>query len=107
MIHDLGDAIERVGKLFRIRPLAVSETRVVRRNEMKAIGKAREERFELSRGSWKSVQQHNCWRVFWTCLAIEDRQSINFHYAIISRVSHGRFLSLCVGEQLKRRRDHH
>lgn len=29
VIHDLGDMIERIGEFFRVRPVAVSEARVI------------------------------------------------------------------------------
>ena len=74
VIHDLGDVIEGVGILFRVGPVAVSKARVVRRDEMKAIGQPREERFELPRGSWKTVQQEKRRRVFRTGLSIKDRR---------------------------------
>src|ERR1700682_327207 len=101
VIHDLGDVIERVSEFFRIRPIAVSETRVIGRNEMITIAKPGEQRLKLSRGRGYSVQQQKRWRVFWACFAIEDRQSINLHCAIKSRMFHRTSLSLCVREQLK------
>src|SRR5476649_147926 len=108
MSHGLGDMIERVGIPFRVGPIAVSEARVVRRDEMKAIGKPREERFELPRGSWESVQQEKRRRVFRAGLSVKNRQSIDLFRAIKSRVFHGGFLSINLGEreQFKRKREH-
>jgi hypothetical protein len=37
VIHGFGDVIERVRKLFRIRPVAVSEARVIGCDKMKSI----------------------------------------------------------------------
>jgi len=49
VIHDLGIVIERIGELFRIRPVAVSKARVVGRDKVTAIGKPGEERLEHPR----------------------------------------------------------
>ena len=49
VIHDLGVVVERVRELFRIRPVAVSEARIVGCDHVVAIGKSREERLEHSR----------------------------------------------------------
>src|SRR5712671_1859895 len=38
-LHDLGAVVERIGEFFWIRPVAVSETGVVRRDKMIAIRK--------------------------------------------------------------------
>ena len=45
-IHDLGEVIERIRELFRIGPVAVSETRIVRRDQVIPIGQPREQRLE-------------------------------------------------------------
>ncbi len=49
VIHDFSVAIESVRELFRVRPVAVAETRVVRCDQMIAIGKPREERLKHPR----------------------------------------------------------
>jgi hypothetical protein len=46
MIHYLGDVIERVREFFRIRPVAVSEARIIGRNKMKSVREPSEERLE-------------------------------------------------------------
>ena len=43
MIHDLGVVIESVREFIRVRPVAVSETRVIGRDKVIAIGKPGEE----------------------------------------------------------------
>jgi len=48
VIHDLGDVIERVRKFLWVRPITVSEARIVGRDKVKAIGKPGEERLEHS-----------------------------------------------------------
>src|SRR4051812_43677258 len=55
MIHGLGDVIERIGIVFWIGPVALSEAGIVGGHEMKAIGQTGEKRFELPRGSWEAV----------------------------------------------------
>ena len=55
--HDLGVVIERIRELFRVRPVAVAEARVIGRDQVIAIGEPGEERLEHSRGRGESVQQ--------------------------------------------------
>jgi hypothetical protein len=47
-IRDLFDVIERVGEFFRIRPVAVPEAGVIRRDKVIAAGKPGEQRLEHS-----------------------------------------------------------
>ena len=49
MIHDPGVVIERIGEFFGVRPVAVAEAGVIGRDQMIAIGKPGEERFEHPR----------------------------------------------------------
>ncbi len=49
VIHDLGVVIERIRELFGVRPVAVSEARVIRRNQVIAIGEPGEEWLEHPR----------------------------------------------------------
>ena len=49
IVHDVGQLIERIGELFRVRPVTVSEARVIGRDKMIAIGKPGEERLKHSR----------------------------------------------------------
>lgn len=49
MVHDVGVVIERVREFFWIRPVAVSKARIVRRDQMKAIGKTSEKRLKHPR----------------------------------------------------------
>jgi hypothetical protein len=49
VIHDLGVMIERIREFFRVRPVAVSEARVIGRHQVIAIGKPGEERLEHPR----------------------------------------------------------
>ncbi len=49
VLHDLGIVIERIRKGFRVRPVAVSEARVIGRDQVIAIGKPGEERLEHPR----------------------------------------------------------
>src|SRR5271157_1699579 len=62
-IHDLGVVIERVREFFRVRPVAVSEARVIRRDQVIAIGKPGEEWLEHSRRRGQSVEQENGWGI--------------------------------------------
>ena len=56
MIHDFRDVIERVREFFRIRPITMTETGIIRRNQMITIRKARKERLKHPRRRRKSVQ---------------------------------------------------
>ena len=49
VIHDLGVVIERIRECFRVRPVAVSEARVIGGDKVRAIGKPGEERLEHPR----------------------------------------------------------
>jgi hypothetical protein len=47
--YDLSTLIERIGELLRVRPVTVSEARIVRRDKMIAVGQPGKERFEHPR----------------------------------------------------------
>ncbi len=97
-IYDLGVVIKRIRKFFRLRPVAVSEAKVIGRDKVIAIGKPGEEGFEHSRWRGKPVQQKKRRRVFRAGLSVKDRETIYLYRAIKSRVFHGRsFPSACVG----------
>ncbi len=49
VIHDLGDVIEGVCEFFGVGPVAVSEARVIGRDQVIAIGEPDEERIEHAR----------------------------------------------------------
>jgi len=49
VIHNLGVVVERIGEFLRVRPIAVSEARVIGRDQVIAIGKPGEERLEHPR----------------------------------------------------------
>src|SRR5438552_1927942 len=90
--HDLRVVIKCVSEFFRVRPVAVSEARVIRRDKVIAIGKPGEERLEHARRRGKSVQQEKRRRVFRAGLPVKDRESIYLYRAIKSRVFHETFL---------------
>ena len=101
VIHDFGDVIERVRELFRVRPVAVSEAGIIRRDKAVAIGQLGGKRIEHPRGRRKSVQQKKRRRVFRTGFSVKDGESIYLYRAINSRVFQGAFLSLRMDWQLK------
>ena len=47
LVDDLGEVIERVGELLGRRRTAEAEARIVRRDDMVAVGEQRDQRFEL------------------------------------------------------------
>jgi hypothetical protein len=49
VIHDLGNVIECVRELFWVRPVAVSEARIIGRHKVIPVGKPCEERLEHPR----------------------------------------------------------
>ena len=97
VIHGFGDVIERVREFLRVRPVTVSEARIIGRDKVIVIGKLGEEGLEHPRGRRESVQQEKRWRVFRPGLSVKDGESIYLYRAIKSRVFHGTFLSLGVG----------
>src|SRR6266481_638333 len=100
VIHDLGAVIERIREVLRVRPIAMSEARIIRRDKVIAIGKPREQRFEHARGRRQSVQQQKRRRIFRASLSVKNGEPINLHRAIKSRVFHLTFLSLSLVRQL-------
>ena len=72
VIHDLGDVIERVCEFFRIRPVAVSESWVIRSDEMKSIREPGQEWLEHSGRRWQSMEQENRWRILRSRFPIKD-----------------------------------
>src|SRR5580693_6849476 len=73
VIHDLGIVIERVCECFRVRPVAVSEARVIGSDEVIAIGKPGEEWLEHARRRGQSVEQENWGRIYSASLSVENR----------------------------------
>jgi hypothetical protein len=49
VIHDLGIVIERIREYFRVRPVAVTEARVIGRDKVILIGKPGEQTLEHPR----------------------------------------------------------
>src|SRR6202046_273553 len=102
--------IERVRKLFRVRPVAVSESRIIRRDHVITITKPREQWLEHPRRRGKSVQQQKRRRILRPSLPIKNGKPINLHLAISSRaissIFHMTFLSLAL-RQRRKCREHH
>jgi hypothetical protein len=98
MNHDFGDAIERVRELFWVRPVAVSEARVIGRNKVIAIRKPGEERLEHSRRRGQAVQQEKRRPVLRARLSVKDGETVDLCGAIKSRVFHEGFLSFGLGQ---------
>src|SRR5580700_121537 len=101
MIHDLGVVIERVRECFRVRPVTVPKTRIVRCYQVIAIGKPREKGLEHPGRGRKPMQQQERWRVFRPGLSVKDGKPTYLYRAIKSRMFHGEFLSLRGGRKLK------
>src|SRR5436305_14527863 len=65
VVDDLGVAVERVRKLLWVGPITVPESGIIRRDEMKRVGEAREERLEHERRRGEFGSEGNCrgvWR---------------------------------------------
>src|SRR5271157_1980672 len=73
MVDDLGTTIERVRELLRVRPVTVSEPRIVRRDQMIAVGQPRKKRFKHARRRGKSVQQEKRFRILRPSFPVENR----------------------------------
>src|SRR5262249_30078418 len=89
VIYDLSAVIERVRKFFRVRPVAMSEARVVGRDKMITIGKPGEERLEHPRGGGDSVQQEKRRGGFRTGPSLKGEVTVYPVPAIKNRVFHG------------------
>src|ERR1700690_359759 len=89
MVHGLSQMVEGVCEFPRVRPVTVSETRIIRRYQVVAIGKPCEKRFEHPRRRWKAVEQENRFRISRPSLAIEDRQAVNLCCAIERAIERG------------------
>src|SRR5450755_4764068 len=92
VIHDFSKAIERIGKLCGVGPVAVSKAGVVGRDKVVAIGKPRKQRLIHSRRRWESMKQENRGGIFRPRLSIEDGESIHLYCAIENGRAH-RFTS--------------
>src|ERR1700722_2904404 len=88
MIHDVGVLIEGIRECFRIRPVAVSEARVIWRDQVIAIGKPCEERLEHSRRRGQSMEQENRRGILRSRFPIKNRESVNLHSAIKDLLRH-------------------
>ena len=63
VIHDLGDVIEGVREFLRVRPVAVSEARVIRSNQVIVVCEPGQQGLEHSRRGGQAVEQENGWRI--------------------------------------------
>src|SRR6476659_9329854 len=91
--HNLGVVIEGIREFFRVRPVALSEARVIWRDKMILIRKPGKERLKHSRCRGKSVEQEKRRRLFRTGFSIKDGEPIYLDRAIRGRVFHRAFLS--------------
>ena len=101
LIHDLGNVIERICELFRVRPVAMSEARIIWCDEVILIRKAGEERLEHSRRRRKSVQQEKDRRLFRSGFSIKDGEPIYLDRAIRGRIFHRAFFPFGLDWQFK------
>jgi hypothetical protein len=83
--HHLGDAIERVGEVLRVRRIAVAKAGVVRRDEVELPAESRQERLVHARRRREAVQEQERRRAGAPGLAIEDRQAIHGDAAVGDR----------------------
>src|SRR5271155_3322887 len=88
VIHDLGVMIERIRKLPRFRPVAMSKAGIIGRNKVVAIGKPGEQRLEHSRRRGQSVQQEERRGILRSRFPIKNRDAINFNAAIKDVLRH-------------------
>jgi hypothetical protein len=92
MVHDVGDVVKGVREFFRVGPIAVTEAGVIGRDHVVAIGKAREERLEHSRGRGEPVEEKKSGGLFGAGFSVEDGEIVYFYSEICGRVFHGVFL---------------
>src|SRR6185437_9400123 len=94
MVHDLGVIVEGVCEFLRVRPVAMPETGIIRRDQAIPVREPCEERLEHPRRRRKSMQQEKRWGILRSSLSIENRQAVDLQGAIESGVVHRTFLSL-------------
>ena len=87
-VHELGDVVERVRELLRIRPVAVPEARVVGGHEAVAVRQPGEERLELARRARYAVEQQDDGRALRPRLAVEDRHAVDLRASILRSTFH-------------------
>src|SRR5260370_31353148 len=84
-----------VRELGMIRPIAMAETRIIRSDQVIAVGQALQKRLIHPRRGWQAVKQKQGRGVFRPGLPVENGQVVNLHGAIRHRGVH-RFLLLLV-----------
>ncbi|MNR18055.1 hypothetical protein D3C85_1347560 [compost metagenome] len=85
MLHHTGQVIERVGKRLRIRRIAMTKPRIVRRHQMIVLRQPCQQRVIHTRRTGKTVQQQQRWRIRRTGFTIENRQVIDLDTAVGNR----------------------
>src|ERR1700689_2650738 len=103
MIHHLSNVIEGVRKFLGVGPVAVSEARGIRRDEMIAISEPHEKRVEYARGKRESMEQQHPRRIFSPSLTADKGRAVYLGRAISDWIFHETlpFLALSAGRELK------
>src|ERR1700730_5098917 len=82
MLHHGRDVVEGVRELGMIRPIAMAETRIIRSDQVIAVGQALQQRLIHPRRGWQAVKQKQGRGVFRPCLPVENGQVVDLHGAI-------------------------
>src|SRR5450755_2855688 len=90
--------VEGVRECGRIRPIAMAETRIIRGDQVIAVGQALQKRLIHPRRGWQAVKQKQGRGVFGPGLPVENGQVVDLHGAIRHSGVH-RFLLLLVLSQ--------
>src|ERR1700691_5762284 len=81
-VHDLSQMIEGVVECLRVRPVTVSEARIIGRYQVIAIGQPCEKPLKHPRRRLNAVEQKKRFRIFRPSLSVEDRQAVDVRCAI-------------------------
>ena len=60
-LDDLREVVERVGPLQRVGHLGVAEARVIRADDVEAVGQGRDQVPELVRGGGEAAEEQQLW----------------------------------------------
>ena len=102
---DLRVVIKRVREGLGVRPVAVTEARIIRCDKVILIGQSCEERLEHTRRRRQTVQQEQRRGLFGTRFPVKDCVPIDTSRSIVGAMFHARLLSCHARHQLTR--EHH
>ena len=88
MLHHARNMVEGVGELCRIRPIAMAKPRIIRGDQVIAVGQALQQRLIHPRRGGQAVKQQQGRGVFRPGFPVENGQAVDLYGAIKRRVVH-------------------